>query len=378
MHIYNRVTLGLFILLLVVQVSFLHPSFSWPEIKSGEFLPVLVKDTLALPRTVHQAYFASYGSNEKTGLIFTGDVLLARNVEYLMNREGIDYPFSGISLSNILPGAAIIGNFESAMPETHMPTPALAMRFSVDPALLPALKTAGYTHLSQANNHSFDYGLEGFSHGSAALLTTGIIPFGSGHSIGKESITYVNTESGRIAIVGIHATDVIPARSTLKNVMALASADSDFQIIYIHWGTEYKLVHNPAQEELAKTLISQGADLIVGHHPHVVQDIDIIDNVVVFYSLGNYVFDQYFNDDVEEGLVLSLALSGDRPHVRILPVTSHATLSQPIPMPEAERTAFLKELAARSNRTLSSEIMSGVVPLETMVATSQKMAMIGR
>lgn len=363
---------------LMLQVANLSPTVSWPEIRIGEFLPVIIKDALALPRTVQQAYFASYGSNEKTGLIFTGDVLLARNVEHLMKREGLKYPFAGLELSRVLPGAAVIGNFESAMPEVHMPTPALAMRFSVDPTLLPALKTAGYTHVSQANNHSFDYGYEGFGHGSAALIRAGIIPFGSGRTVGKESLTFINTEAGRIAVVGIHATDVIPARSTLKQVMTLASGDSDFQIIYIHWGTEYKLSHSPVQEELATALIAQGADLIVGHHPHVVQDIDVIDNVVVFYSLGNYVFDQYFNQDVEEGLVLALALSEKRPVVRLLPVSSHKNFSQPMPMLESDRAAFLQALAERSDETLRSEILSGVVPLAAMVATSQKMAMIVR
>ena len=277
-----------------------------------------------------------------------------------------------------MPGAAIVGNFEAAIPKEHMPTPALAMRFSVNPSFLPALTAAGFTHFSQANNHSFDYGEEGFYGATEALLASGIVPFGNGRTIEKESITYINTTAGRVALIGIHASDVIPARSTLKTVMANAGRQSDLQVVYIHWGTEYKFVHNSAQEEIATTLVEYGADLIIGHHPHVVQDVQLIDGVVVFYSLGNYIFDQYFNEDVQEGLVVGLTFAENEASVRLLPVSSVGTLSQPWPMKEEKRRQFLQNLATRSDETLHDQILDGMVPLPALVASSEKMAIMVR
>ena len=374
----DQITIGLFILLLIVQIGALRPTVSWPHISKGEMSTISPEAPLALPRTVQQAFLASYQADVKTGILFTGDVLLARNVEYLMKRESTDYPFAGVELDALLPGAAVVGNFEAAMPRIHQPTPALAMRFSVNPSSLQALMTAGFTHMSQANNHSYDYGEEGFYSATEALLAAGLIPFGNGRTINKESITYINTTAGKVALIGIHASDVVPARSTLKTVMAHAGRQSDLQIIYIHWGTEYKLVHNSAQEEIATTLIEYGADLIVGHHPHVVQDVQLIDGVMVFYSLGNYIFDQYFDKDVQEGLVIGLTFVDNEAKIRVLPVSSVGTLSQPWPMTEGKRTTFLKNLAARSDARLSEQLRAGEVPLSSMVASSAKMAIMVR
>lgn len=374
----DRITRGLFVLLLLVQIGLLSPAFSWPHISVGDFTARAEKETLARPRTVQQALFASYQANEKTGIIFTGDVLLARNVEFLIQREGGSYPLDGVPLTELLPGAAIVGNFEAAIPKEHQPTPSLAMRFSVNPSFLPALASAGFTHFSQANNHSFDYGEEGFYGAKEALLASGLVPFGNGRTLNKDSITYINTTAGRVSLIGIHASEVIPARSTLKTVMANASRQSDLQIVYIHWGTEYKLVHNSAQEEIATTLVEYGADLIIGHHPHVVQDVQVIDGVVVFYSLGNYIFDQYFNQDVQEGLVVGLTFVDSEASLRLLPVSSIGTLSQPWPMKEEKRRQFLLNLAKRSDEKVRDQILDGVLPLPSLVASSEKMAIMVR
>lgn len=374
----KHITLGLFIALLIVQISLLHKGFSWPTYSLGEYTTSVKKDPVTFHRTVQQAYFASYAANERSGIIFTGDVLLARNVEYLIEKNGQQYPFAKLQLSSLLPGAAVIGNFESAMPTEHQVTPALAMRFSVNPSYLSLLVDTGFTHLSQANNHSYDYGKEGFTNATLNLIKYGLIPFGDGHTLGKDSITYINTSLGRIAVIGIHATEVIPSRSSLKAVMSTAGAQSDFQIIYIHWGTEYKTTHSPVQEELATILIQYGADLIIGHHPHVVQDIESINNVLVFYSLGNYLFDQYFDTDVQEGLLVLLSTNSDNTALRLLPVSSLGHLSQPALMNDKNRRQFLAALAKRSDSALRQHIIEGILPLDAMVASSLKMAMMVR
>jgi poly-gamma-glutamate synthesis protein (capsule biosynthesis protein) len=177
--------------------------------------------------------------------------------------------------------------------------------------------------------------------------------------------------------VGVNASARIPTKKDISSLLGLASKKSDLQVVYIHWGTEYELTHSKAQELLAKELVSAGADLIVGHHPHVVQDVDVIDGVVVFYSLGNYIFDQYFNSDVMKGLVLVLEMNTE-PIIGLVPVESIEPLSQPRVMTPDDQRSFLLELANRSDEHVRPMIERGFVPLTDLVATSTKMAIMMR
>jgi poly-gamma-glutamate synthesis protein (capsule biosynthesis protein) len=106
-----------------------------------------------------------------------------------------------------------------------------------------------------------------------------------------------------------------------------------------------------------------------------VQDIDVIDGVIVFYSLGNYIFDQYFSTDVKQGLVLVLSLD-ETPKAMLVPVTSEQTLSQPTLMGPQLHSQFLAQLAQRSDSALSKQITQGIIHLMPKVATSTKVAMM--
>jgi Bacterial capsule synthesis protein PGA_cap len=364
--------------ILVQQLSTLNPHVPILPSSFGLFVPVPAKNSQLIPQRLYEATFSSYASDKKSSLLFTGDVLLARNVEYLMKKEGNDYPYKLLSLSSLAPNPAIIGNFESAMPSTHVPTQALGMNFSVDPVFLSALKDAGFTHLSLANNHSFDYGTDGYQNATAQLQAHELTAFGNGETIDKNSVTYIDTELGRIALVAINASEQLPDKVAVQKLLALASRESDIQIVCIHWGTEYKTKHSHVQEELATTLVEAGADLIIGHHPHVVEDVGVIRGVMVFYSLGNYIFDQYFSPEVQQGLLLSLDMAGQEPVLRLIPVTSLGHLSQPAMMSPEAHAAFLKALADNSDPTLAPDIEKGVIPLSGMVATSQKVAIMVR
>lgn len=364
--------------ILLLQLVALQPHLPIASSSFGAIVPTPPKDILLFPQHLYEATFSSYATEKKDSLIFTGDVLLARNIEFLMKREGTNYPYKLLPLPSLAPNPAIISNFESAMPSTHISTEALEMNFSVDPTFLTGLKEAGFTHLSLANNHSFDYGQDGYQNATEQLKKHKLVSFGNGEAIDKDSISYIDTEDERIALVAINASEHLPDQDDVKRVLAQASRKSDIQIVYIHWGTEYETKHSYVQEELATSLVEAGADLIVGHHPHVVEDIGMINGVVVFYSLGNYIFDQYFSPEVQKGLVLSLDMSAEVPAMRLVPVTSLGHLSQPSVMSRETQVAFLSDLAAISDPKLALDIKKGVIPLPDMVATSQKMAIMVR
>jgi poly-gamma-glutamate synthesis protein (capsule biosynthesis protein) len=349
--------------------------FSFNQYTYGNFKETVQKVTVVQRHVVYEAVFASNAQSKYESMVFVGDIMLGRNVEYLSKREGMAYPFSGLNISTLYSNAAVIGNFESSMAVDHVPTEAFTMKFSVPEAALPEIKNAHFTHLSLANNHSFDFGYQGFKNTKDKLLTHSLVPFGNGEKIDTSTISIVSTKRGDIALIGINAVSRIPSDAEVQQVLSQASRRSTFQVVYIHWGNEYERTHSSAQRTLAETLVTAGADLIVGHHPHVTQDIDIIKGVVVFYSLGNYIFDQYFSSDVQEGLVVGLDLT-DEPTLTLFPVTSKEILSSPTTMERSEYVRFLEDLAKRSHPSLQDKIKAGSIPLRETVATSTKVAMM--
>jgi poly-gamma-glutamate synthesis protein (capsule biosynthesis protein) len=363
--------------MLVLQLVSLRPTFSLPHnvygitVERSEFiLPLRVNQ--ATPATFSRAYSATPST-----ILFTGDLLLARNVEFLMEAEDRNYPFAGLAFSDFSATSYVVGNFESAIPFQHVPTKTGQLRFSVKSGHVAALKQAGFTHLSLANNHAFDFGIEGYLNAGETFLHNGLEPFGDPRGLTKNSITLLKTETESVALIALQALQNPPTEAEIEATLVYATKISDLQILYVHWGDEYVLTSNKAQRKLAETFIAHGVDLIVGHHPHVVQDIERIDGVLVFYSLGNYVFDQYDSTETQEGLVLQLELS-ELPMIHLIPVSSAGTLSQPALMTQGQSALFLKRLTNRSDLELSLAITAGQLPLRSLVATSSKIAMINK
>lgn len=361
------------VLILAIQLININPDISVPEYTFGELSQRTERERYTYIPTVTSALLAASDKSYE-GLLFVGDVFLGRNVEYLMERKGSDYPYRGIQFNEIAQNAAVVGNFESAIPKNHIQTPENMLRFSVHEKFLPSLYKAGFTHMSLANNHSFDYQESGFKNSVSKLKEAKITPFGISGDITTDSVTYVDVDDRKIALIGLETLSRTKSKREFKELISFVSERSDFQIIYVHWGVEYDGVSGSRQRELAATFVEAGADLVVGHHPHVVQEVGLIDGVPVFYSLGNYIFDQYFSDDVKESLLISINFQAGV--IDLIPVTSVATLSQPHNMQTARHYSFLAELAEKSNPSLEAQILSGQVQLKTSVASSSKMAMI--
>lgn len=307
-------------------------------------------------------------------ITFVGDVLLARNVEVLMDRFNGNYPYGGGALDTNSPDF-VIGNFEASIPTVHQPTETNLIKFSVDKKFVPGSFTAGFTHFSLANNHSNDYGSNAFVNTKVTLEDVGLISFGSSTALSESSISVLDIGSYKVALVAIDFVLAKHSNDQIQEILSLADMVSDFVVPYVHWGEEYSLSSSEDQRKLAKVMVEGGADLIVGHHPHVVQEIGLVDGVPVFYSLGNYIFDQYFSKDVKEGLLITFD-GTDAPIIEISPVSSASALSQPHVMSGESRTDFLSTLAAKSERSLQGHIVNGYVPLGVKFATSSKLAMI--
>ncbi len=298
-----------------------------------------------------------------THIHFVGDLFLGRRVETYMDMYGADFPYRRLTWSTTTP---VVANFEAASPKLHLHTPDLTFRFSVDQSYLPALRQAGVTHVSLANNHAYDTGSIGFTETRVALAEAGVVPFGD-HSITNESFTKIELASGTIAVVGVYAVDRDPDLIALANLLTAVSSSTVAQIAYVHWGAEYTERRTDSTARLAERLAGIGFDVIIGHHPHVVQDIAVIDGVPVFYSLGNFIFDQFFSQAVQEGLGVTLSIWSRALVFDLVPYTSLDARSQPREMVGEERGRFLRQLAAKSDPTLSEGIVAGTltVPCES-------------
>lgn len=321
------------------------------------------------PSTQDTSFYAAFGLTAdtvevrevatSTETIFVGDVMLARDIESLLAQD-TRYPFSYIE--SALEADFVFGNFEAAIPLVHTPTPDLTFSFSVDQSYVSRLSSAGFTHLSLANNHALDAGLAGFENSKVALGAHGLVPYGSPLGVSKESVTYVTNFAGEIeAHVALNAIGVSLSGDEIQALFETLNEESDTQIVFVHWGNEYKLSHGAAQRELAELLVEAGADLIIGHHPHVVQDIGLVNGVLVFYSLGNFVFDQYFSEAVQTGLIVSRVASEEGVAYTLTPVSSIASRGMPRVMAPYEKGIFLKALATRSDPRLAEEIVAGVI-----------------
>ncbi len=299
---------------------------------------------------------------EKDTIRFVGDVMLARNVESLMRTYGFWYPFA--LLPKLSDTSYLVGNFEAAIPKEHITTPMLTFAFSVNPTYASLLHQYGFTHLSVANNHSFDFGSGDFENTLNVLSLASTTPFGNPKAQASSTVAVLEVNGLRVALIGLFSVDVLPTTQEIATLQKKAEALSDVQVAYVHWGTEYKTTHTAFQQKLARELIDGGVDVVIGHHPHVVEDIQVYKQKLIFYSLGNFIFDQYFSDEVQQGLMVDMVPHGEKLTFSLLPVTSIDSHSAPRPMNERERATFFKKLAQNSDISLATMIRSGSLTVQ--------------
>ena len=253
--------------------------------------------------------------------MFVGDIMLSRYIGQIME-ERSNYTFPFEKIKTFLSSADLIfGNLESPISNKGKSVGSL-YSFRADPKSVLGLKNAGFSVVSVANNHAFDYGLEAFSDTLRNLKSVGIAYAGGGENT-HEAYQGAKLKINDTEITVLAFTDLLPKKwgatdqqagvsyldkQVMINSIAAAKKSSDLVIVSFHWGREYETKSNDRQQEFAQAAVDAGASLIVGHHPHVAQEISKINNVVVAYSLGNFVFDQNFSKDTNTGLLLKIKI----------------------------------------------------------------------
>lgn len=237
-------------------------------------------------------------------LAAVGDVNLGGKVASSTKRYGADYPWQQVKL--VLSSADVtFGNLECAVSDRGAPAFGKAYTFRGSAENLPTMKEAGFDVVSLANNHSLDFGRMALTDTIAALNVAGIGHSGAGENAASAyQSQIIEVKERKVAFLafsgvvppGWEATPSKAGIASAKNPSVVseqiqaAKGQADLVIVSFHWGKELEASPSVWQKKLAHLAIDSGASLVVGHHPHVVQGIELYKEGVIAYSLGNFVF----------------------------------------------------------------------------------------
>lgn len=277
----------LFILVLVGIVSILFV----PNWGNGYYVNSHVK-TLGLRTVAEEILFPK---NSVKVLNF-GDVMFDRGVRNIIENRGRD-PFEYIK--NDLD---LIKDYDVKIVNLEGPIVVMdralcqqkAYNFQFAPDTTDRLKSIGINMVSIANNHAYDCLKQGYESTKKYLNASGIQFMGDKEF--DKSYVIKEISGKKVAFVGMDETVQAIPLSGFYEVVRKLKKENDIVVVNIHWGAEYKLTNNANQQAIAHRLIDSGADIIFGHHPHVVQNMEVYKGKAIFYSLGNFVFDQNFGD----------------------------------------------------------------------------------
>jgi len=331
-------------------------------------LPFVIKDNVALAPAPTSSVTLS--TQPPTSILFLGDIMLSRGVAYQITKNNDPYyPFRNVQ-TLFQQNDFIFANFESPVidgQEIH----AGQTTFRVDEKLAPILKEMNFSVVSLANNHMLDFGQKGLLNTLKILYENKIQYVGAGQNY-QEAHQYKILEKNGIkfAFLAYNDSDVVPKTDeatesrpstafmdvgVLKKDVAKAGAAADFIIVSMHSGTEYQEGPNSRQIEFGHAAIEAGADLVIGHHPHIVQKIEKYENGYIFYSLGNFIFDQMWSQETKQGIAAQIQFSrSEIKEIEIIPFVIE-NFSQPKIISQKDSPEIFQKIINRLN--LPAEII---------------------
>ena len=257
-------------------------------------------------------------------ILLTGDIMLDRGVEATIKKQN-DWNWPFLKIADELKKADIVfGNLEGPISDKGEKVGSI-YSFRSDPKSIEGLNFADFNVLSLANNHAFDYGRTALEDTFSRLKETGIDYVGGGFNA-TEAGAPVIKEIGGTKIAFLAYTNLCPLSwsatgekagincvtekdlEKIKQNISDAKKEADIVIVSLHSGEEYTQKLTQFQIDFSKAAIDAGADFVIGHHPHVVQKYEQYGNGWIFYSLGNFVFDQSFSEETMKGLMVKIVV----------------------------------------------------------------------
>jgi gamma-polyglutamate biosynthesis protein CapA len=302
---------------------------------------------LITANTLDRAHAVEVKDDPESRLTITmvGDMMFGRNIEeVVVPNIGYERLFEHVR-PYFEHSDYVTGNFDNPIVyRDGYPKADKFIHVKSRPEVAKALKNVGFDSVNLANNHVKDYGKQGLMDTLKALDEQDIDTVGAGRDLKSATkVSYRTVNGVKIAVVGF--SDVIPRDFTARKnragiapadpdiffpLVAKAKSNADLVLVHIHWGLEYDSGYHPRQQDIAHALVDAGADIVIGHHPHVLEPVEVYKNGVIFYSLGNFVFDQGWSRTRESVLVQYKLLKNGQARVEIHPVMIREGQPRPV------------------------------------------------
>lgn len=292
-----------------------------------------------------------------------GDVIGDREVGTFIDENGGEAVLDGVATLFRRSQVAFV-NLESPLSNKGVRNADKDVTFRGRPALVEGLDAAGIDVVGLANNHALDWGPKALLDTSARLDVAGIAHVGAGDDLdAARAPALLETDSGTVAVLayslilpedfaaGDGRAGVNPGRGHRERLLtdiAAAAMQADWVVVSFHWGIEYTGHASREQRALAHDAVDAGADLVLGHHPHVLQGLELYRNKLIAYSLGDLVFDHY-SRATGETVVLEIEMSSaGPPSFRVTPVYLSDSHGIPHVVTGAEADSILRRLSGFS------------------------------
>ena len=272
--------------------------------------------------------------NEKKDvtILFGGDMMFDRYIRQMSDGKGYDHIMEDLS-STLHTADLVVANLEGPVTENESRSLYSEIGsydnyiFTFDPAILETLKKNKVSLVNIGNNHIGNFGIEGVADTKRFVKEAYLNYFGDTGTPDEQRYYVKEINGQKIAFVNYNAFVQNAVANTLSDIEIVAP-DADHVILYTHWGEEYVTHSREHEQMLAHQFIDAGVDLVIGSHPHVVQESEIYKGKTIYYSLGNFVFDQYFSDETRNGLMVKVNMPANEEQTLVfkeIPITLNAT-----------------------------------------------------
>ena len=278
--------------------------------------------------------FAMLLASDSLSITFTGDVLLDRGVRQFVEHRSVDKLFSPFVDSVFQSSDLVVANLEC--PATKIRQPAFKQYiFRAEPEWLQTLKAHGITHLNLANNHSVDQGRIGLADTKRNIQEAGMIPVGAGDNMQEAAQPVLLASTPRNVYLLTSLQMPLENFSYLPDKPSVSHEDLDslktrvrqlketdpccYIIVSLHWGGEHTLRPVPLQRQQAHQLIDAGADALICHHTHTLQTIEQYQGKPIYYSIGNFIFDQKKPIN-SKACMVKVTIKKESSHIETIPI----------------------------------------------------------
>ena len=278
--------------------------------------------------------FAMLLASDSLSITFTGDVLLDRGVRQFVEHRSVDKLFSPFVDSVFQSSDLVVANLEC--PATKIRQPAFKQYiFRAEPEWLQTLKAHGITHLNLANNHSVDQGRIGLADTKKNIQEAGMIPVGAGDNMQEAAQPVLLASTPRNVYLLTSLQMPLENFSYLPDKTSVSHEDLDslktrvrqlketdpccYIIVSLHWGGEHTLRPVPLQRQQAYQLIDAGVDALICHHTHTLQTIEQYQGKPIYYSIGNFIFDQKKPIN-SKACMVKVTIKKESSHIETIPI----------------------------------------------------------